>query len=275
VIELHAHSTASDGLLSPTDLVRHAAAAGVSTLALTDHDTVAGIDEARRAAEAHGIDFLPAIELTVGVPHGSMHLLAYLPDEVPEEFTAGLDILGDRRRDRAMEIVDRLAALGVPVPWEAVERRAQHRIGRPHIAAALVECGHAADEQEAFDRWLADGRPAHIPQRGLDARRVVRSVRDQGGVPVLAHPATLRLPPRHLSSFVQSLTAHGLVGIEVHRPEHLPEQRDAYRTIAKRLRLIPCGGSDFHRPDGPFAIADTGTPGLPADTPDRLRAALG
>ncbi len=274
MIELHAHSTASDGVLTPTDLVAHAAAAGATHLALTDLDTVGGLDEARRAADARGIAFLPGIELTVGVPHGSMHLLAYLPDTPAPELVARLDELGESRRDRAHRIVRRLQELGVDLPWEAVERQAAGRFGRPHVAAALVACGHVASHQEAFDTWLADGRPAHIRQEGLDAVEAVRLVRDAGGAPVLAHPATLRLPPRHLSSFVQRLAAHGLVGIEVHRPEHLPEQRDAYGTIARRLRLIPCGGSDFHRPDGPFAMGDTGVPGVPADTPERLRAAM-
>lgn len=203
-----------------------------------------------------------------------MHLLAYLPGDPPEAITERLDLLGAKRAERARRIVERLAALGVDLPWEAVARQASGRLGRPHIAAALVECGHVASQQEAFDRWLADGRPAHIAQQGLDPQKAVRLVRESGGAPVLAHPATLRLPARHLASFVQRLAAHGLVGLEVHRPEHLPEQRDAYATIARRLHLIPCGGSDFHRPDGPFAMADTGVPGVPPDTPDRLAAVM-
>ena len=274
MIEIHSHTTASDGDLDPADLVAFAADKGVSILAVTDHDTVSGLDEAAAAGAVHGVDFLPGIEITVGVPHGSMHLLAYLPDAAPESLTDRLDELGALRQDRIHRIVERLNDLGVPLRWESVTSRVTGRFGRPHVAAALVDEGHVADMQEAFDVWLADGRPAHVPQKGLEAREAIALVREAGGCPVLAHPASLRLPPRHLASFAQQLTSYGLGGIEVHRPEHRPEQRDDYGAIARRLRLIPCGGSDFHRPTGPFAIGDTGHPGIPAESVDRIRAEL-
>lgn len=274
MIEIHSHSTASDGDLTPREVVAFAHRMGVTTLALTDHDTVDGLDEAAEAARECGVDFLPGIELTVAVPHGSMHLLAYLPTTSPSVLAERLDALGEMRAERARLIVQRLNDLGVPLPLEAVTGRATGRFGRPHVAAALVDAGYVASRKEAFDVWLADDRPAFVPQKGLDPREAVELVRAAGGCPVLAHPASLGLPPRHLQSFVQQLTAWGLGGIEVHRPEHRPEQRDAYATIARRLRLIPCGGSDFHRPDGPFDIADTGVPGLPPESVDRLREQL-
>ncbi len=274
MIEIHSHSTASDGDLAPCELVEHASRAGITTLALTDHDTVEGLDEARDAAEAAGIDFVPGVELTVSAPHGSMHLLAYLPSTAPAALGERLSELGELRATRVRRIVERLNELGVPLDWENVEARAGGRLGRPHVAGALVAAGHASSVQEAFDVWLADGRPAHIPQKGIEPREAIQLVRESGGCPVLAHPATLRLPVRHLSSFVQQLTAWGLGGIEVHRPEHGPEQRDDYAGIARRMHVIPCGGSDFHRPDGPFAIGDTGHPGIPAASVERIREQL-
>jgi predicted metal-dependent phosphoesterase TrpH len=135
----------------------------------------------------------------------------------------------------------------------------------------MVAAGHAPTIDQAFAVWLADDKPAHVPSRGLEPVAAVALVRDSGGVAVLAHPGSLCLPHRHLRAFVQRLGSAGLAGIEVHRPEHTPDQRDAYATIARQLRLVSSGGSDFHRPDGPFALGDTGTPPLGRDTLDRLR----
>lgn len=273
-LDLHTHSTASDGHLTPASLVAHAAAAGVTTLALTDHDTLAGLDEATRAAMDAGVVLVPGVELTVQVPHGSMHLLAYLPSIAPAPLLETLTRLGTLRTERIARIVERLNELGLALTLDAVHARAAGQLGRPHVAEALVAAGHAASVQDAFDRWLGDGLPAHVPQRGLEPDEAVGLVRECGGVPVLAHPASLRLPERHLQAFVQRLAARGLWGVEVHRPEHLPDQRDRFARVATRLGLVACGGSDFHRPDGPFAIGDTGHPPLPAETADRIQAAF-
>lgn len=274
MIDLHAHTTASDGDLAPAALVAEASRAGVTTLAVTDHDTVAGLAEAVGAGERHGVRVIPGIELTAHVPHGSMHLLGYFVTIAPAPLAARLDGLAAMRETRIRSIVERLRELGITLSWDAVRGRAAGQLGRPHVAAAMVEAGHVATMEEAFERWLGDGRPAHVPSRGLEPQAAVRLVRASGGAPVLAHPASLTLASRHLESFVQSLAAAGLVGIEVHRPEHRPEQRDLYAAIAKRLRLVPSGGSDFHRSDGPFAIGDSGVPALPEDTATRLLASI-
>jgi hypothetical protein len=270
LIDLHSHSTASDGDLDPPDLIAAAAQAGVGTLALTDHDTMEGVPAALAAAKAHGVRVVPGIELTVQVPTGSMHLLGYFAAPDPRPLVDRLTGVSAFREQRIRRIVERLAELGVVLDWDDVRSRAAGQLGRPHVAAALVDAGHVGTMEEAFDRWLTDGRPAHVPSQGLEPDAAVRVVRESGGVPVLAHPGSLALPARHLSSFVQRLAAFGLVGIEVHRPEHRPDQRDAYAEIARRLRLVPSGGSDFHRPDDPFGLGDTGRPGLPQDTLDRL-----
>ena len=270
VTDLHSHTTASDGDLAPADLVAHAADAGVATLAVTDHDTVTGLPEAIAAGARHGVRVIPGVELTAQVPRGSMHLLGYFTEPAPANLVDALEELTAFRETRIRAIVERMAALGVPLDWQDVRSRAAGQLGRPHVAAALVAAGHADSITDAFDRWLADDRPAHVPSRGLDPVAAVRLVGDAGGAAVLAHPGSLALSPRHLTSFVQRLAAAGLAGIEVHRPEHTPEQRDVYQTIARRLHLVPCGGSDFHRPDGPFALGDTGMPGLAGDVLDRL-----
>ena len=274
LIDLHCHSTASDGDLNPPDLVAAAASAGVGTLALTDHDTMEGIPAAIVAGDAHGVRVVPGIELTVRVPTGSMHLLGYFSVAEPRPLVDRLAGVAGFREERIRRIVERLGELGVELDWGDVRGRAAGQLGRPHVAAALVDAGYVASIEEAFDRWLADGKPAHVPSKGLEPDAAVRVVRESGGAPVLAHPASLALPARHLSSFVQRLASFGLVGMEVHRPEHRPEQRDAYAQIARRLRLVPSGGSDFHRPDAPFGLRETCRPALPPDTLDRLFACI-
>lgn len=270
MIDLHAHTTASDGDLTPSELVAHAAAAGVSLLAVTDHDTVDGVTAAIAAGPAHGVTVVAGVELTAQVAHGSMHLLGYFDTAAPQPLVGALAELTAFRETRIRAIVDRLCELGIDIRWQAVRDRAAGQLGRPHVAAALAAAGHVATIEEAFDRWLADGRPAHVPSRGLDPVAAVKLVVASGGAAVLAHPASLALRTAHLRAFVQRLGAAGLTGIEVHRPEHTPDQRDAYATIARQLRLVAAGGSDFHRPGGPFAIGDTGTPGLAPDVVERM-----
>ncbi|MFN8122703.1 MAG: PHP domain-containing protein [Thermoleophilia bacterium] len=273
--DLHAHTRASDGDLTPAELVRRAADLGVATLAVTDHDTLDGLPEALAAGAALGVRVIPGIEISVAVPHGMFHLLGYLPGPSPEPLASRLAGLREHRALRMERILGRLAELGAPVSMADVARHTDGTVGRPHVAAALVAAGHASSREDAFARFLADDGPAFVPHRGIGPHEAVRLVRESGGAPVLAHPGTLRLGARHLQSTVQSLRDAGLVGIEVHRPEHTPEQRDAYAAIARRLRLVPCGGSDFHGPGQRFELGDTGVPPLPPDTPDLVFRAVG
>lgn len=250
-----------------------AAAAGVTTLAVTDHDTMAGVPEAIAAGARLGVRVVPGIEISVKAPAGSMHLLGYFTQPLPEPLGGELEALRARREGRARRIVARLAEAGVPVRFEDVAARAGGPIGRPHLADALVAAGHVGERQEAFDRYLADGGPCWVPHEGLSPERAVALVAASGGAPVLAHPATLGLGARHLDAFVQRLAAVGLRGIEVHRPEHSPEQHEAYGRLARRHRLVPAGGSDFHgRADDPEPGA-SGQPPLPPGTLDRLLGA--
>jgi predicted metal-dependent phosphoesterase TrpH len=179
------------------------------------------------------------------------------------------------RTERAEEMVERLRGLGVPLDWQDVlDGAAGAPLGRPHIAEALVRAGHVSTRKEAFDLYLADGGPAYPGSDGLDAEEGVRLVLESGGAPVLAHPETLKLNDAHLDPFVGRLARAGLVGIEVHRPEHTPDQFARFGALARRWDLIASGGSDYHRPTSPHHAGATGDPPLPADTADRLLAAV-
>lgn len=249
-----------------------AAARGVTVLAVTDHDTLDGVAEAQAAGAALGVRVVPGVELSARAPSGSMHLLGYFAEAAPRPLLDHLAELRERREARARRIARRLADLGAPIDMDLVRSRARGPIGRPHLADALVAAGHAADRRDAFDRFLGDGLPAAVPHDALAPERAIALVRESGGVCALAHPGTLRLPASRLGGVVRRLAAAGLAGIEVHRPEHTAEQREAYATLADRNGLVRTGGSDFHDPGGPLAPGDTGVPALPDDAVDRLLA---
>lgn len=242
----------------------------MGTLAVTDHDTLGGVAEATAAAHERGIRLVPGVELSVGAPSGSMHLLGYFPAPDPAPLRARLDELKAAREDRARRIVARLAEIGAPVEFEDVAARARGVIGRPHLADAVVAAGHATDRADAFARLLGDGMPAAVPHERLSPRDAIRLVRESGGAPVLAHPASLRMEPADLAAYVRRLTDWGLAGIEVHRPEHTTERRRELAGLAARFGLVPSGGSDFHHPGDTLRPGDTGDPPLPADTVERL-----
>ena len=275
VTDLHAHTNRSDGSHPPADLVDIAAAREVGVLAITDHDTLAGVDEALARGRATGVRVIPGIELSIKVPHGSMHLLGYFADPAPTPLVGMIAGFAATRAERAEEMVERLHGLGLPLDWQDVlDGAAGAPLGRPHIAEALIRGGHVSTRKQAFDLYLADGRPAYVGSDGLDTEDGVRLVLESGGAPVLAHPETLKLDDAHLDPFVGRLARAGLVGIEVHRPEHMPDQFARFGALARRWDLIASGGSDYHRPTSPHHPGATGDPPLPADTADRLLAAV-
>jgi 3',5'-nucleoside bisphosphate phosphatase len=199
-----------------------------------------------------------------------MHLLAYLPSAVAEPLTTRITAIADYRSSRNQRIVQRLNELGYPIAWEDVARRAGGRVGRPHIAAALVDAGHVGDLQEAFDRLLADDQPAYVDAGSLGPEEAVEVVEASGGAAVLAHPYTLRMSEAELARFAESLIDHGLRGIECFRPDHDAVQRAFTLRLCERLDLVPVGGSDWHgRPDG-LELGDVGPVPLPEDTLERL-----
>lgn len=256
LVDLHLHSTASDGALPPADVVVAAARVGLVAIALTDHDSVAGVAEARAAGERTGVRVVTGVELSAMDGDCEVHLLGLHLTRV-EAVEQRLAFFRDGRRARAEEIVRRLAALGIPVTMEAVLRHAGGgAIGRPHVARALVEGGWAADVREAFERWLGNGRPAFVPKIRLTSADAIALVHEAGGLAVLAHPGVEGTRAR-----VERFAAAGLDGLEVRHPGHSPDDAARVATIAEQFRLVPSGGSDWHgTPGGPRHIGTQRVP---------------
>ncbi|MEU3773944.1 PHP domain-containing protein [Streptomyces sp. NPDC032472] len=246
-IDLHAHSTASDGTDTPAELVRHAAAAGLDVVALTDHDTVAGHAEAIAAAPA-GLTVVTGMELSCRLDGIPMHLLAYLFDPEEPELARERELVRDDRTPRAQTMIGKLQALGVGITWEQVSRIAGGgSVGRPHIATALVELGVVPTVSDAFTAdWLADGGRAYAEKHELDPFEAVRLVKAAGGVTVFAHPAAVKRGRCVPESAIAELAAAGLDGIEVDHMEHDTDTRDRLRALAGELGLLTTGSSDYH-----------------------------
>ncbi len=245
-IDLHAHTTASDGLLSPTQLVEFAAVRGVQTLAITDHDTTDGVAEGVRAGKALGVLVVPGIELNTSVDGQEIHVLGYGLDYLSSDLQAFLQRRRTERERRVERLVEILAGLQMHIDLEQIRAAATGAaLGRPHIARALVAAGYAHTSQEAFDRWLGTGRPAHVAREEFPPDVAARIICRFGGWPVLAHPASLI----DLESWVALLAGCGLAGLECWYPGYRPAVTRALMTLARRYDLVPTGGSDFHGSD--------------------------
>ncbi|MDW8058880.1 MAG: PHP domain-containing protein [Thermomicrobium sp.] len=244
-IDLHTHTTASDGVLPPRELIRLAAQRGIRVLGITDHDTVAGIPEARAAAATHGVVLVPGIELSTAVERGEVHILGYFVDPDDPVLRAHLDRLVAARRERAARMVDQLRALGFPVSLAELEGIAQGgTITRAHAARLLVAKGFASSIDEAFDRYLGRNRPGYVPRTFPTPREAVQLVVDAGGVAVLAHPLSVDDLERTLAELIPV----GLAGLEAWYGEYTVEQQRDLAALADRLGLIATGGSDYHGP---------------------------
>ncbi|MEU1530844.1 PHP domain-containing protein [Streptomyces fagopyri] len=246
-IDLHAHSTASDGTDSPAELVRNAAAAGLDVVALTDHDTTRGHAEAV-AALPEGLTLVAGAELSCRLDGVSMHLLAYLFDPEEPELLAERELIRDDRVPRARSMVAKLQGLGVPVTWEQVARIAgDGSVGRPHVASALVELGVVGSVSEAFGGdWLADGGRVYVPKHETNPFDAIRLVKAAGGVTVLAHPAAAKRGRTVPEAAIAELATAGLDGMEVDHMEHEPATRARLRGLAAELGLLGTGSSDYH-----------------------------
>jgi 3',5'-nucleoside bisphosphate phosphatase len=267
-IDLHVHSSASDGTDPPAEVARRAAAAGLDVVALTDHDTMAGIAPAA-AALPPGLTLVPGLELSCLDDGRSMHLLAYLCDPGDPALAAETELIRDDRVHRARAMVARLAELGAPVTWEQVAAIAGDAVvGRPHIARALAEAGVVATPADAFTaEWIADGGRAHVGRYAPDAARGIALVRAAGGVPVLAHP---RSPGYEIADeVVVGLAAAGLAGLEVFHPDHDYSERMRLTQLANSLDLVMTGGSDDH---GAFNDSGLGSETTPPEQYERLLA---
>jgi predicted metal-dependent phosphoesterase TrpH len=264
-VDLHSHSTASDGVLRPADVVRLAKNKGLTTLALTDHDTTDGIAEALAASRSVGIDFIAGFEINSETDIGHMDFLAYGCDITDAALQNQLLEIRDARVGRAKGMVKKLAALGVPVEWERVLAFAgdAQSIARPHVARALVEAGHVASTQEAFDEYLNDNGPAYVHRLELKPKEVIDVIHAAGGVIILAHPG--HAGTTHLIPLLAEL---GLDGIEVYYFDHTDETKAELLSLAQHYHLSVTGGSDFH---GDATHADLGSVLVPDDVVVKLK----
>jgi 3',5'-nucleoside bisphosphate phosphatase len=248
-VDLHSHSTASDGAFAPAVVVQEAHKAGLSAIALTDHDTTAGLEEARAASEQFGIRLVPGIELSAVEDDHETHILGlHLGSTTPID--AKLSQLREMRRTRAAKIVDLLNANGVRITFDAVlEQAGSAAIGRPHVARALIAEGWAIDSRDAFDRYLASGRPGFVPKDQLTIRDAIALIHAAGGLAIVAHPGAQGTRER-----IELLLKDGLDGVEVRHPGHSAEDILRLMALVEHFGLVPSGGSDWHGVPGPRTL---------------------
>ncbi|MGO8671641.1 MAG: PHP domain-containing protein [Capsulimonadaceae bacterium] len=277
-IDLHAHTTSSDGSDSPTELIGLAAQLGLRAIAVTDHDTTGGLAEARTAAEIHGIDFVPGVELSVEDEGGRFHLLGYLFDPSDALLATRLAEIRASRARRNVLMAERMAELGLPVTMDDVRAQAGDKgevIARPHFARALLKAGVVTSTQDAFDRYLASGKPLYLPKDVLTPRDAISLLHSAGGLAVMAHPGLIPASDEALASRVAQLAGESsLDGIEAYYSQHTPAQTQRFLDIAARNSLIVTGGSDYHgtaKPHVPLGIISGGRSATP-ELLDALRA---
>jgi 3',5'-nucleoside bisphosphate phosphatase len=246
-IDLHTHTDRSDGTFAPAELVRLAAERDIDVIAITDHDTTEALEEAMTAGTGDGVDVVPGVELSAEHDGRSVHVLAYWFDVGNRPLQDELRRLRDQRLHRGELMVERLAELGVPVSIERVLEIARGgNVVRPHVAQALVEAGHVASEEEAFDVWIGDDGPANVAKHALAPIESVRLIRQAGGAAVVAHPGMWDGEAPLPRALIEQMADAGLAGLEVEHTDHSPEQRERYRALAEELGLVPTGGSDCH-----------------------------
>jgi predicted metal-dependent phosphoesterase TrpH len=269
VIDLHSHTTASDGLLSPSALLDAAAAAGLTVLAITDHDTTAGYLDAARVlpARALRLELVPGIEISAVHEGRDVHVLGYFLDPSFARLTDFLETQRTDRRRRVLEMADRLSSLGHPIDARPILDTASRgrSVGRPQIADALVAAGHVQSRDEAFQRFLQHGAPAFVSRRGASPREVVRLIHEAGGLASLAHPGV-----HPCDQLIEDLAAEGLDAVEACHSDHDAETEQRYRRTAARLALLVTGGSDFHG-NATHRASALGAVTLPYDDYARLR----
>ncbi len=259
--DLHSHSTASDGRLSPSQLLGLAAEKGLALLALTDHDSVAGLAEAGQAANSLGVKLLAGVEISIDFEPGTFHMVGLGFDPGHLGLLAGLDKLRQAREARNPKVLEKLQGLGLDLSWADVQGNAKGGlVGRPHFAQALIQKGFVKTFDEAFDRYLAKGRPAYVPKARLGAQAALDLIHGAEGLAVLAHPIQLGLQGPELRQLIGELHEQGLDAIEVWHPDHGPDDVKVYRDLAHDLSLGSSGGSDYHAIPG--KAGELGLPGM-------------
>ncbi len=266
-VDLHTHTTASDGTYAPRELVAEAAARGVRVLAITDHDSTEGLPEALAEAERRRpLEVLPGIEINCDVEGAEIHVLGYLMDWQAAWFQEFCREQRRERRERVHRMAERLGALGMPIDADEVFALVQEgSAGRPHVAQVMVARGYVKTVREAFDKYLGAGKPGHVQRKKLTPEDAVRLIRKAGGAPVFAHPGLA-----NRDDLIPGLVAAGLMGIECYYTEHSAQQRATYLQICTERDLVATGGSDFHGPK--VRAATLGSPAVPMAAVEGLRA---
>jgi predicted metal-dependent phosphoesterase TrpH len=274
MIDLHSHTTASDGTYSPAQLVDEAGRIGVCVLGITDHDTFSGYDQALPLARQAGLELVCGIELSTKLHGHSVHLLGYfLEDSKLAAFRSWIRELQESRRERNVRLIARLRELGLDVTLEQVQARGGEMTGRPHFAQLLLEKGYVSSLQQAFDEYLDESAKGYVTRREPEFSEAVKHIRDAGGIASLAHPVRIR---EDLAAILPGLRAAGLNAIEAYHSDHSPTQTALYLELAAQHGLLVTGGSDFHGAAKPEIRLGTGRGGnlrVPEELIDRLRAA--
>ena len=275
-IDLHVHTTASDSTASPAEAVRLAKEAGLSAIAITDHDTVSGYAEAAEAGKKYGVEVVPGIEISTKYGR-AVHILGYYIDPDSDKLAPVLEWVVHDRDERNRKMAELMAADGLPVSYEEMHRRFGAVIGRPHFAEVLVELGLAKDIRDAFDRYVEKGQKYYLPRNFLSIERSIEIIREAGGVPVLAHPFQYKLDDAGLRELIEHCMESGLQGMECRYSGYSAEQSKYLGRLAEEYGLIKTGGSDFHGDNKKHIAIGTGTGSLevPYKYLEKLRQTAG
>ena len=257
MLDLHIHTTASDGSLTPTQVVQLARKKGFSLIAVTDHDTMGGVAEALEAGKKYNVDVVPGVEISSGVTL-EVHMLGYGMSPEHPVMKAMMEDMRAARVERMERIIENLQKMGVPITVEEVEAVAGGAIGRPHIAQVLIAHGLVPDVRTAFREYIGVGAKAYVERRKMTSEQVVANIRDAGGVPVLAHGGLLRISEVELNQWIDSMAKKGLMGLECYHNAHTPQMERLLRAAAERNGLLVTGGSDFHGASRPDVEMGTG-----------------
>ena len=275
--DLHMHTVHSDGTLTPTALVELAKKQGLSCIALTDHDTLSGVEEAQNAGSRIGVEVIAGVEISAICEPGTMHILGYFIDPKSKQLQEKLEEIQEARRQRNPMIIEKLQALGIDITLAEVERESGgDQVGRPHFAKVLIQKGHVKNFDEAFDRYLAKGCPAYVDKRKFTSRDSIRMIEEAGGIASLAHPKTLKLNSKEFEQKLDELKSEGLKGLEVYSSCQNKEESLRFKKTADRLGLFVTGGSDFHganRPQVQLGWMGDGA-SIPYDMIDRMKKLL-
>ena len=261
-IDLHTHTTASDGTYTPSELVELAKKTDLKAIAITDHDTINGVSEAIEAGKDLGVEVIAGTELSIEYPlpeNGHMHLLGLFVDIKNPELISGLEYLRKKRDERTPKILKILNAHGISITEkEVLQEAGEGSVGRPHIARIMLKKGYVKSIKEAFERYLKKGAIAYVPKEKFEITHAINLILNSGGIPILAHPVTLKLSDEELESHIEKLKSLGLKGIEVYYSTHTEQDTIAYLKLADKFNLLISGGSDFHGKNKPDIRLGTG-----------------